>query len=311
MYVSVTDVPSESENFMHSAGTRDPQNGQYASGVRSNMCMQRSCIRDKTIIRKGRRREMTLYSNTRLNQFDNCRYAYDLKYNRGVETPFETIEAFMGSRVHETLEKLYRDLEDDKLDTVPCLLEFYRRRWDECYHEYMIYNRDMSEDDYREMGADCIVAYYDRMKPFDQYHIAGIETDEVLDLPDGNTYSVRIDRLEFRDRVFRVCDYKTSGRMKSQWDADSDRQLAMYALWVHRKYGPGIRVKLVWHMLRFDQDVESDRNSFELQDQEQKVVDKIAEIEHCHEWPTNPSRLCDWCCSWHLCPEFRDADPEE
>ena len=177
----------------------------------------------------------------------------------------------------------------------------------------MIYNRDMSEDDYRDLGADCIVAYYDRMKPFDQYHIAGIETDEHLDLPDGNTYSVRIDRLEFRDNVFRVCDYKTSGSMKSQYAADTDRQLAMYAKWVHDRYGPGIRVKLVWHMLRFDKDVESDRNTYELDREVQKVVDEIAEIEHCKKWPTNPGRLCDWCCYRHMCPEFRDEypDPDE
>ena len=67
---------------------------------------------------------MTQYSNTRLSQFENCRYAYDLIYNKGAKTPFQTIETFMGSRVHEALEKLYRDLEDDRLDTVPELLDF-------------------------------------------------------------------------------------------------------------------------------------------------------------------------------------------
>ena len=252
---------------------------------------------------------MTMYSNSRLDQFDNCRYRYDLQYNKKVKTPFETIEAFMGKMVHETLEKLYRDLWDDNTDTEAELLDFYSKDWDEKYHDEMIYNRDMSELDYKDMGMDCIIAYYERNQPFDGYTVAGIETDELLDLPDGNTYSIRIDRLDFKGKVFRVCDYKTSGSMKTQYAADTDRQLARYALWVHRKYDP-VRVKLVWHMLRFDKDVESDRNMFELQDQERKVVDKIAEIEHCDSWPTNPGRLCDWCTYRHLCPEFRDEYPD-
>lgn len=252
---------------------------------------------------------MTRYSHTRLSQFENCRYAYNLKYNEGAETPFETIEAFMGSRVHEAMEKLYTDLGDDRLDTSDELLRYYSDAWDSKYHDEMIYNRELSEYDYKDIGAECISRYYERMKPFDQYCIAGVETDDLIDLPGGNTYSVRIDRLEFKGRTFRVCDYKTSGSMKSQWDADADRQLAMYALWVHRRYGPGIDVKLVWHMMRFDCDVESGRSRIQLDGVLEKVLDEISAIERCRSWPTNPGRLCDWCCYRHMCPEFGDGTP--
>lgn len=250
---------------------------------------------------------MTKYSNTRLTQFENCPYAYDLKYNKNVETPYTTIEAFMGSRVHEALEKLYTDLENDRMDSLEELLAYYDDRgYQEFDPEFTINNSKYSDDEQMEIGAECISHYYERMKPFDQMCIAGLETDDELELPDGNTYSVRIDKFGFADRVFYVCDYKTSSRMKTQWEADCDRQLGMYALWVKRRYGRSSRVKMVWHMLKFDQDVESERSTMDLEMCEQQVVRLISEIESCTNWETREGPLCGWCTYRHMCPCFID-----
>jgi len=77
---------------------------------------------------------MTRYSHSRLSQYENCPFAYNLHYNEGYDSPYETIEAFLGSRVHETLEKLYRDLDNDKLDTLQELLDYYEDRWNGEWH---------------------------------------------------------------------------------------------------------------------------------------------------------------------------------
>lgn len=258
---------------------------------------------------------MTRYSNTRLTQFENCPYAYDLKYNRKVETPYNTIEAFMGSRVHEALEKLYTDLQNDRLDSLEELLAFYDDRWfTEFDPETIINNSRYSDDEQLEIGEECITRYYERMKPFDQINIAGLETDDELELPDGNTYSVRIDKFGFRDGVFYVCDYKTSSRMKSQYEADNDRQLQMYALWVKRRYGATKRVRMVWHMLKFDEDVTAEKSLFMLEACEQQVVREIAEIESCTQWEPRQSSLCGWCTYRYMCPCFvkvSDGDGED
>ena len=67
---------------------------------------------------------MTLYSHSRLTTFENCPYKYKLKYIDRVETEdFETVEAFLGSRVHDALEKLYRDLLNGKELSLGDLLE--------------------------------------------------------------------------------------------------------------------------------------------------------------------------------------------
>ena len=245
---------------------------------------------------------MTLYSNSRLSQFENCRFAYNLHYNEGYHPPYETIEAFMGSRVHETLETLYRDLQDDKLDSLDELIAFYNKNWDEKWHDCIINSSRYDDYTHHDDGILCITQYYERFYPFDQMAIAGLETDEILELPDGNTWSVRIDRFAFKGDTFYVCDYKTGNRMKSQYDADTDRQLAMYARWVREKYGRDKKVKLVWHMLKFDRDVESERTNFELDRTVDNVVNEIAEIESCKDWSPQPSALCNWCVYRDKCP---------
>jgi RecB family exonuclease len=254
---------------------------------------------------------MTLYSNSRLSQYESCPFAYNLHYNEGYKSPYETIEAFMGSRVHETLERLYLDLQEGKMDTLEFLLEFYCARWDCLWHDGIINASRYDDYVHHDDGIYCIECYYKRFYPFDQLAIAGIETDEKLVLPDGNTWSIRIDKFAFRGDTFYVCDYKTGNRMKSQYDADTDRQLAMYAKWVREKYGKDKKVKLVWHMLKFDKDVVSERTNFELDRLTEQITNEISEIEHCTEWPTRQSTLCNWCLYRHKCPLFEHENDEE
>jgi len=52
-----------------------------------------------------------VYSHSKLSCYEQCPQKYKLQYIDKVETEIEeSVEAFMGVRVHETLEKLYRDL---------------------------------------------------------------------------------------------------------------------------------------------------------------------------------------------------------
>ena len=60
---------------------------------------------------------MTTYSHSRLGTFQQCRYKYKLQYIDKIKVELESIEAFMGKRVHETLEKLYKDLKFQKLNS--------------------------------------------------------------------------------------------------------------------------------------------------------------------------------------------------
>ncbi|MCX6664036.1 MAG: PD-(D/E)XK nuclease family protein [Euryarchaeota archaeon] len=51
---------------------------------------------------------MTVYSHSRLSCYQQCPQKFKLQYIDKVGTEAEdTIEAFLGSRVHDLLEKLY------------------------------------------------------------------------------------------------------------------------------------------------------------------------------------------------------------
>ena len=52
---------------------------------------------------------MGIYSNSKLGTFDQCKYKFRLQYIERIRTGVRSIEAFMGSMVHDTLEKLYKD----------------------------------------------------------------------------------------------------------------------------------------------------------------------------------------------------------
>ena len=72
----------------------------------------------------------TTYSHSRLSTFEDCplkyKYIYIDKLDRDRR---DSVEAFMGGLVHETMEKLYHDLSYTKLNALEELLAFYRQRW--------------------------------------------------------------------------------------------------------------------------------------------------------------------------------------
>ena len=70
--------------------------------------------------------KMTIYSHSRLGTFEQCKLKYKFHYIDKIKVEGEdTVEAFMGALVHETLEKLYKDLKYSKLCTKEELLDFF------------------------------------------------------------------------------------------------------------------------------------------------------------------------------------------
>ncbi|MFA4934762.1 MAG: PD-(D/E)XK nuclease family protein, partial [Candidatus Methanoperedens sp.] len=111
---------------------------------------------------------MTVYSHSRISTFENCPLQYRLKYVDKIKLDeSETIEAFMGSRVHEALEKLYKDLRLSKTNTVDELLSFYDDNWKKNYSgDIRVVKEGYSPQNYRDTGAKCIREYYARYQPF-------------------------------------------------------------------------------------------------------------------------------------------------
>jgi putative RecB family exonuclease len=254
---------------------------------------------------------MTTYSHSRVTTFENCPYQYKLRYIEKKKPEISnTIEAFMGSMVHETLEHLYKLKKFKKRIALNSLIKFYRDLWKKNYSEDILIAKAEAEgltsENYRKMGEEMIKNYFERMKPFEEMTILGLETQDRMTLPDGNQWHVRIDKLGCdAEGNYFVCDYKTNARMKDQEEADSDRQLAMYSIWVKDKFKDCKSVKLIWHMLAFNKDAISERTEEQLEKLQNELVEKIKEIENAKEFPTNVTALCNYCGFKSICPSFK------
>ncbi len=251
---------------------------------------------------------MATYSHSRVSTYENCPYKYKLQYIDKIKPEIQnTIEAFMGDMVHQTLEKLYKDKKFSKRIAKASVIKFYRELWDKEYTaDVKIVKEGLTADNYKKMGEKFLSDYFDTYKPFDQLTILGLETQDRMTLPDGNRWHVRIDKFACdSEGNYYVCDYKTNSRMKDQEEADSDRQLAMYSFWVKDKFKDAKSVKLVWHMLAFNKEVVSERTPEQLEKLQIQIVSLIKEIENAKDFPTNVTPLCDYCGFKSMCPSFK------
>ena len=250
---------------------------------------------------------MTVYSHSRIGTFENCPYQYKLRYIDRIKPEIQnTIEAFMGDMVHRSLEDLYKRKKSKKRVSKESLIKFYRDTWEKNYSEDIrIVKEDLTADNYRKMGESFLIDYYRTYEPFDQLTILGLATTDRMFLPDGNQWHVRIEKFACDDEGnYQVIDYKTNAMWKDQQEADEDRQLAMYSIWVKNKFKDAKSVKLVWNMLAFNKEVVSERSDEELKNLQNEIVAKIKEIENAKEFPRNVTKLCDYCGYKHICPSF-------
>ena len=251
---------------------------------------------------------MTVYSHSRISTFENCPLQYRLKYVDKIKLDeSETIEAFMGSRVHEALEKLYKDLRLSKTNTVDELLSFYDDNWKKNYSgDIRVVKEGYSPQNYRDTGAKCIREYYARYQPFTDGKTLGIEQMITIEI-EGYKLKGFIDRLSARsDGIYEIHDYKTSQYLPLQSHFDSDRQLALYQLGIQGMFADAREVDLVWHYLVFDKEIRSRRAAQELLKLRSDIVAVIETIERAeqeYEFQAVESGLCGWCEYQSLCPK--------
>ena len=250
---------------------------------------------------------MPVYSHSQLATYETCPQKYKLSYIDKIEVETEGIEAFMGSRVHETLEKLYRDLKVTKLNTLEELLDFYHQSWEKNWNDLIqIVRKHYSAEEYRHLGEKCIVDYYERHYPFDHGKTLGLEEYVYFPLEEEKGYWIRgyIDRLTLVDSsILEIHDYKTSNRLPAQEDVRSDRQLALYQMGVAGKWQGVQEVKLIWHYLTFDTEIHSSRTPDELHQLRRATLELIQRIEADRQFLPKEGPLCAWCDYQGFCPK--------
>ncbi len=253
---------------------------------------------------------MPSFSHSKIGTYEACKLQYKFAYIDRIKVEAEdTIETYLGSMVHATLEKLYRDQRFAKQITLEELLAHYSKIWEENWKDsVIIVKKDYTADNYRKMGERQLTDYYIRHKPFDKGRIIGLETQDFLPLDEQGKYKfhIRIDRLmDMGEGLYEVHDYKTGSSLPKQEDLDKDRQLAMYSQWVQQNFKDFKKVRLVWHFLAFDKEMDSYRTSKELENLRKEILAQIKVIESTEDFPANVSWLCDWCLYKPICPMWK------
>lgn len=255
---------------------------------------------------------MGRYSHSSLETFRHCPRNYYYRYVARVKLPRppETVEAFLGSRVHDALEHLYREARDTRVLSADELAAFYGRAWDEGWSDaVVVVAKDRTAADYRAIGERCVRAYHARHRPFDQSRTVGLEQRLTFPLGEDGRHSMVgfVDRLaRTPDGTWQIHDYKTVSRAATQAEKDLDPQLALYEIGLRRTWRDVGRVELVWHLLRFDLEIVSTRTPEQLRQLEAGTLATIGDIEARARdeaaFPTHETRLCAWCDFQSVCP---------
>ncbi len=247
-----------------------------------------------------------VYSHSKLEAYRKCPLSYKLRYIDGIKTGREGIEAFMGSRVHQALEKLYRDLRMCKPVSEEELVGSYHRFWEREWHEGVeVVNPGYGPEHYRAVGEKALRDYYRHYHPFDDGVTVWLEKMVNIPLDEEGRYRMTgvVDRLTARrDGIYEIHDYKTSQNLPEQGVLDADRQLALYQLAVQKAYPDAREVRLIWHYLVFDKEMESRRGPYELEELKRSTIELIREIESATDFAPRENAFCDWCEYQQLCP---------
>src|SRR5262245_14750592 len=207
---------------------------------------------------------VTDYSHSRLSAYEDCPRKFRYRYVDEIKVDTEGVEAFMGKRVHEILERLYHHVvRHGKPPSLSQVLERFRQDWARVWHEkVMIVRVENTPEYYRDRGAQCLENFYRRHYPFDEGETLGLEHPVRLQLDGDGRYHARgvVDRVPRRRAgVLEIHDYKTSGFLPHQRRIDEDRQLALYQIGLAQTYPEVSEFELVWHYLVFNKTLRSHR----------------------------------------------------
>jgi putative RecB family exonuclease len=256
-----------------------------------------------------------IYSHSRLSSFENCPLKFQYRYVLKIPSETESIEAFVGKRVHDVLERLYVAVGKGHVPSLPQVIQRYCQLFDDAYdaERISIVRTENPPEFYRDSGTQCLSNYYRAHYPFDREETLGLEERVSFELGAEKSHRVRfqgfIDRIaRAGDGAIEIHDYKTSARVPKQAALDKDRQLALYQIGLTQRYGEEQPMRLVWHYVRHGRTCTSTRSPEQLRDLSERTLQLVARIRAATSFEPRPSALCRWCEFRTRCPASPERD---
>jgi len=256
------------------------------------------------------------FSHSGIQSYKKCPAQFKYRYLDKIYKKDEGIEAFLGKRVHESIEYLYNQVKSGVIPLADEILKVHRSLWKEKWHNRVaiVYQNNTARD-YFYLGEECIARFYRLNHPFPEKVIAN-EHVMVFLLDNDKKYKIKgiVDRIDHDGNGnWEIHDYKTGKRALSQNAADKDHQLALYQIGLMSENSEIKSVKLVWHFIQHGIKIESKRNADEIKNviqETKKSIDVIrSKVKNGGEFSPKTSILCNWCYYWEECPSQSDTNP--
>ncbi|MBS3093461.1 PD-(D/E)XK nuclease family protein [Candidatus Pacearchaeota archaeon] len=110
---------------------------------------------------------MTIYSHSRLSLFEQCQLKYKFRYIDKLSPDYEnSIEAFLGKKVHETLEWLYTK-KNERIIELDYVVAFYIEQWNQSFNDGIrVIKEDTSVEYYFNKGIRFLINYFMKNYPY-------------------------------------------------------------------------------------------------------------------------------------------------
>lgn len=252
---------------------------------------------------------MKTFSHNRLSYFEQCPARYKYRYIDEIPpVAGQSIETYLGIRVHETLEQLYLHKQLKRTIDFEEIKNYFLKSWDQNWQENIQIINKKKAIDYKQMGLQYVSNYFLSYLPFNQDETIALEKELMLTL-DGKEYSIKgiIDRLaKDKEGIYIIHDYKTGKKLPSKDQLNKDRQLGIYALAVQQNFENVESIELIWHYLAYDKEICVKPKQKNLEILENNIIKKIKTIEKADQYPHRKSVLCKWCEYNPICEKFEN-----
>lgn len=268
-------------------------------------------------------KEMLQLSPSRISDYQQCPALYKYRaIDKMVERP--GLDALRGSLVHLILEQIFKNAPSDRDFTKAVSLT------NECWQELVKLEPELicALDDKIpfpltesvEISQERLNVLFEEVKTLianyyaleDPSRIQPKSTEELIefDLSDDLKIKGYVDRIDESPQGWlRINDYKTGKSPKENFSSKAMFQLKFYALVIFKS------TKEIPKLLRLIYLKDSQILTYEPTEQElditlkkvEAVASQIQRSKETNDWPTNITKLCDYCYFKSICPAFTKA----